>query len=243
MRFVLPFAVAAIAAATVTVHAAPPPEIAKALTEAGAASGTTPALASGPDLAVPIAFASNVPLAWPWSVGVSAWVGVDDHHAIRANFARYRGPIWLPIAAAFSGEGSDLEEGDIPPDFGHTTDASLGWVTYPRRVLDGATIEVGALLRLNRLRDRIDSKNVASEEQFTNVYGARALIGWTWRLGRWWFLATSIGASAGYERGREKVFVGYDAAHGNMEIIREGRVSRVAVSAEAYLRIGLVIGQ
>src|SRR4051812_7465704 len=47
--------------------------------------------------AEPIAVAVNLPVAWPWSVGASAWVGVDEHHAIRANFARYRGPLWQII--------------------------------------------------------------------------------------------------------------------------------------------------
>ena len=235
--FAVFFAAAALVAATARAEPGPPWGIPRAEpTPPGAAPQTL-------ELAVPIAFAANVPFAWPWSVGVSAWVGVDDHHAIRANFARYRGPLWQSIAAAFSGEGSDLEEGDIPPDFGHTTDVSLGWVHYPRRVLDGATLEASALLRLNRLRDRIDSQNMASEEQFTNEYGVRALAGWTWRLGHWWFLAASVGASVGYERGREKQFLGYDATHGGMNITQDVRVSRVVWSGEAYLRIGVVIGQ
>ena len=244
MRFVLPLAVAAIATATVTAHAQPPPEFAAARAEPAPASSTAhaePAPASVPGLGVPIAFAVNVPFAWPWSLAFSAWVGVDEHHAIRANYARYRGPLWAIIPNMLESDGP--EEGDTPPDFGHTMDVSVGWVYYPRRVLDGATLEVGALLRLNRLRDRIDSKNVASEEQFTNVYGARALAGWTWRLSDWWFLSTGIGASAGYERGREKKFLGYDFSHNAMDIIREGPVSRVALSVEAYLRVGLAFGQ
>jgi hypothetical protein len=198
-------------------------------------------LGAAPGPGRPIALAVNVPFAWPWSLAFSAWVGLDAHQAIRANYARYRGPLWAIIPGMLESDGP--EEGDIPPDFGHTTDLSVGWVYYPRRVLDGPTLEVSALLRLNRLRDRIDSMNVASEEQFTNVYGACALIGWTWRLSDWWFLALSAGASAGYERGREKVFVGYDFSHNPPDIIREGRVSRVALSGEAYLRVGMAFGQ
>jgi len=194
----------------------------------------------GPGPGVPIAFAVNVPFAWSWSLAFSAWVGIDDHHAIRANYARYRGPLWAIIRNSIEG---DLEEGDIPHDVGHTTDLSVGWAYYPRRVLDGATLEVSALLRLNRLRGRIDSMTPAIEEQFTNVYGARAFVGWTWRLSDWWFLALSVGASAGYERGREKVFVGYDFSHNPPDIIREGCVSRVALSGEAYLRVGMAFGQ
>ena len=211
-------------------HVDPPPSRASASTADG-----------DPQLALPLAFAINVPFAWSWSVAFSAWAGIDDHHAIRANFARYRGPLWELIPNRLASDGP--EEGDLPADFGATTDLSVGWVYYPRRVLDGATFEASALLRVNRLRDSIDRMNVASEEQHTNMYGARALVGWTWRLSDWWFIALSAGASAGYERGREKVFLGYAAPPQSTDIIREGRVSRAAVSGEAYLRVGLAFGQ
>ena len=202
-----------------------------------------PAPAGEPGPGVPIAVALNAPAAWPWSFAASAWVGLDGHHAIRANYARYRGPLWRIIPAMLESDG-DLEEGALEPDFGHTSDLSVGWVYFPRRVLDGATLEVGALCRLNRLRDRIDDKNVASEWQHTNVYSGRVLVGWTWRLSDWWFLATSIGGSLGYERGKEKTFVGYDTSNGRfMEIIKNADVSRPDVSVEAYLRIGLAFGQ
>jgi hypothetical protein len=239
-RFVLPLVFAVIATGTARAEPGPPwgiPRLEPAPPSAAARAEPTP-----PGLGVPIAFASNVPFAWPWSLAFSGWVGVDEHHAIRANYARYRGPVWAFIAGNFESDG--LEEGDVPPDFGHTTDLSVGWVYFPRRVLDGATLEAGALLRLNRLRDRIDSKNVASEEQFTNVYGVRGLAGWTWRVSDWWFIALSVGASAGYERGREKKFIGYGRNNGDfMEIIQAGRLSRVAWSGEAYLRVGLAFGQ
>jgi hypothetical protein len=209
------------------------------------ATGTARAEQAGPPesgLGRPFALAINTPVVWSWSVAASAWVGWDAHHAIRANFARYRGPLWAIIPGILESDGE--EEGQIPPDFGHTTDLGLGWVYYPRRVLDGATVEVGALVRIDRLRDRIDDHNVAKEEQHTNLYSGRVLVGWTWRLSDWWFVAAGVGGSLGYERGREKVFVGYDTSGGNFtEIIRAGRVSRPDVSAEAYLRFGMAFGQ
>lgn len=209
------------------------------------ATGTAraePAPPTEPPVGRPIALAINVPVAWHWSLGASAWVGLDQHHAIRANFARYRGPLWQIIPNLLEADGEDDEAGSIPPEFGATTDLGLGWVYYPRRVLDGASLEVGALVRVNRLRDRIDDKNVADNEQFTNVYSARVLAGWTWRLSDWWFLATSLGGSAGYERGRQKSFAGY--SHDPfMAIIKNERVSRADVSVEAYLRVGLAFGQ
>jgi len=244
-RLVLLLAFAAVATGTARAEPGPPWGIpAQPAPPSGAPRGEPAAPsdrgpAPGPGL--PVAFAVNVPFAWPWSLAFSAWVGMNDHNAIRANYARYRGPLWAIIPGMLESDGP--EEGDIPPDFGHTTDLSVGWDYFPRRLLDGATLEVSALLRLNRLRDRIDSMNVASAEQFTNIYGARALVGWTWRLSDWWFLALSAGGSAGYERGREKVFTGYDFSHNPPELTREGRVSRVALSSEAYLRVGMVFGQ
>jgi hypothetical protein len=242
MRLVLPFTFAAIAAATITAHAQPPPEFIRAQqAQAAGLALAEPDPPSKPGLGVPIAFAVNVPFAWPWSLAFSSWVGVDEHHAVRVSYARYRGPLWKIIPGMLESEGP--EAGDLPADFGHTTDVSVGWVYFSRRVLDGATLEVGALLRLNRLRDRIDNMNVASEEQRTNVYGVRGLAGWTWRLSDWWFVGLSVGASAGYERGQEKVFVGYDFSHSPPDIIRAGPVSRIAWSGEAYLRVGMAFGQ
>jgi hypothetical protein len=209
----LPLALAAISTGTVLAEPAPTAE---------------------PPPGLPIAVAVNLPLSWLWSS--------FGHHAIRASYARYRGPIWRLLPAALASDG-DLEEGAIPPDFGHTTDLSVGWTYHPRRVLDGASVEVGAQCRLNRLRDRIDAQNVASEEDHTNVCGAHALAGWTWRLSDWWFVATSLGASAGYARGREKKFAGYATIDNTfMEIITDERVSRLDLSIEAYLRVGLAFG-
>lgn len=188
----------------------------------------------------PFAIAVNLPFAWPWSFAASAWLGVDDHQAIRANFARYRGPLWQILPNLAEADGEDDEEGAVPPNFGATTDLGLGWVYYPRRALDGPCYELGALLRLNRLRDQIDDHNVAAIEQFTNVYSVRALAGWNWRMASWAFIAAGLGASAGYERGRHQSVAGYD--HG-MTITRDDRVSRRDVSVEAYLRFGLSFGR
>lgn len=228
MRRLLPLVLAVIA--TGTAHAQP-------------ASAVSAPVATEPAASRPFALAINMPVTWRRSVGASAWVGWDEHHAIRANFARYRGPLW-PLIPALLESDNDEVDGRANPDFGHTTDLSLGWVYYPRRVLDGATVEAGALLRLNHLRDDIDAQNRADEELFTNVYSARVLIGWTWRLSDWWFVATSVGASAGYEHGRQKSFVGYDSTPGHfMTITKDERVSRLNASLEAYLRIGLAFGQ
>jgi hypothetical protein len=77
--------------------------------------------------------------------------------------------------------------GDVAANTRHDTEPTLNRRSRhpspitPMRSLQGTELrsaalelEVSALLRFNRLRDQIDGMNVASEEQFTNVYGARA---------------------------------------------------------------------
>lgn len=78
----------------------------------------------------------------------------------------------------------------------------------------------------------------------TNVYSGRVLVGWTWRLSDWWFIATAIGGELGYERGRQNSFVGYDVGDGKLtSITRTARVSRPDFAVEAYLRVGMAFGQ
>jgi hypothetical protein len=68
------------------------------------------------------------------------------------------------------------------------------------------------------------------------VYAARAMIGWSWLLGRHVFVATGVGLSVGHESGTEM----YETEHNGMTT--SANVSRVDVSAEAYLRMGAVFG-
>ena len=223
-RLALPLALVPALLATRSAHAAPTP------------AEETPA-------GVPIAVAVNLPLTWLWSsFGASAWVGLGGHHAIRADLARYLG--WASRILPFGPVGNgEREAGQIPPDFGQTTDLSVGWAYFPRRVLDGFSLEVGAQGRFNRTRSYIDSQNVAKEQHHTNVYSGHALVGWTFRLSDWWYLGASAGASLGYEHGREQT-VGYVLSNNrNMEVITYDRVSRANVAFEGSLRVGVAFGQ
>jgi hypothetical protein len=185
----------------------------------------------------PFALAVNVLPVAPDAFAVSAWVGRDAHNAIRANVARYRGPLWLRVLAPIFSDG---EDGDVAPDFGSTTDLGLGWVYYPRRLLDGVSVEAGVLCRFDRQRNYVDDQNASAEEHHTNAYSGRFLVGWTWRLSEAWFLATAAGGALGYDRGREKAFAGVDD-HG--DVSRSRPVSRVSVSLESYVRLGMAFGQ
>jgi hypothetical protein len=211
------------------------------LAVAAIATGTAQAEQARPDGAgpgQPFALAVNVLPVATDAFAVSAWFGRDAHHAIRANVARYRGPLWLRVLAPVFSDGE--QDSDVAPDFGDITDLGLGWVYYPRRLLDGASVETGVLCRFDRRRSYIDDQDVAAEEHHTNVYSGRFLVGWTWRLSDWWFVATAAGGALGYERGREKTYAGVDS-HG--DVSRSGPVSRVAVSFESYVRLGMVFGQ
>jgi hypothetical protein len=190
-----------------------------------------------PPPGLPIAIATNAPFNWGWSVAVSAWVGLSRHFALRANFARY-GVLDL------NGDHGDIDDfGNtvVPPDFGHTVDFGVGLAYYSRRVLDGATFELGAVTRLKRRRDRIDDQNNADDVDHTTVVGTRLLVGWTWRLSDHWFTTAAVGGSLGYERGSEKRFTGYLPNGGEMTSWSD--VSRASAAFEYYLRVGAVFGQ
>jgi hypothetical protein len=186
----------------------------------------------------PFALAVNVLPVARDAFAVSAWIGHDAHHAIRANVARYRGPLWLRVLAPAFSDGE--EDSDVVPEFGATTDLGLGWVYYPRRLLDGVSLEAGVLCRFDRRRSYVDDEGAAGEDHHTNAYSARFLLGWTWRLSDAWFVATAVGSALGYERGRETTYAGVDS-HG--DVSRSGLVSRVSVSLESYVRLGMAFGQ
>jgi hypothetical protein len=192
----------------------------------------------GPARLVAAVAVNVLPVAPDTMLAGTVWVRLDAHQAIRANVARYRSSLLGSIATVFS-DRDGPEEGDLPLDFGATTDVSLGWSYYPRRVLDGPSIETELLTRFDRRRDGINGQNMADDEHHTNVYGGRVLASWTWRLSDHWFLATGIGGALGYERGREKTFVGYSSTG---DVTRSGPVSRGYASLETYMRIGLGFG-
>lgn len=80
------------------------------LAVAAMATGTARAEQARPDDTAPgqpIAVAVNIlPVSWDTMMAASAWVGLDTHHAIRANAAHYRGPLLTRLLGAFSDEGS-----------------------------------------------------------------------------------------------------------------------------------------
>ena len=168
-----------------------------------------------------VALAVNLPLMWGSSVGVSATVAVADHHAVRFNGSRYD-KLFLTW---FMTE-------DVVPT-GRNYDGSVSWIYYPRKVFTGATVEVGALYRDGAeeyfyLGGRNNNYDIESR-----ILAGQAFVGWNWRLGGTMYVATAVGASVGYEKGKNTFL------DENRQSVTE-TVGKSHVGTEGYLRFGAV---
>ncbi len=172
------------------------------------------------------------------SFGASLSVGLDRHHAIRANVARYDAFEGLPLLLAISGLQDTLATGRI-------LDASLGWVYYPRRLWDGFVLEAGVLRRerdveeeeLDGLIDFDSDSTTVTTESVTHA--GRVSIGWSWRVTRHLFISAAAGVSVGRETGHRTTKVTDDG----FEMVGMRAVDRVQVDPELYLRFGFTFGR
>lgn len=168
------------------------------------------------------------------SVGASLSVGLDRHHAIRANVSRYDAFEVLPILFAVARLQDSLATGRI-------LDASLGWVYYPRRLWDGLMFEAGVLRRdrdVQEIRALFDDTSVAIESV---TYAGRASLGWSWRVTRHAFIAAAVGVSVGRERG-ERTTTERDMDFPD-DRVTTSRVARLQADPELYLRFGFTFGR
>jgi hypothetical protein len=180
-----------------------------------------------------IAIATNLPFLWPnaYSIPGSVSVNLSARHAIRANVTSWQyDNVAAGLATASSG-------GDFVPADGRTTDVALSWVFYPRRLWDGFLLEVGALHRSSDVtwKDDDDLASVPFTERRTTLYAGRAMIGWSWRINRYLFIATAVGLSDGWESGTWKERRADGSVAMTMAIAEQAR------SLEGYLRFGGVI--
>jgi hypothetical protein len=188
--------------------------------------------AAAPDPALPLALAVNLPFGWQdaTSVAGSAYVGVTDHDAVRINVASYRN---LDNGDAI-GEILFHGDGDESIRTGRTTDVGVAWTSYSHALWSGFTYELGVVRRAKSIRTDDDNATPESTATTTTTYAARAHVGWSWLFGRHVFVAAAVGISLGYERGTETTIADLlmpsPVAHD---------VSRSAMSAEGYLRIGV----
>lgn len=181
---------------------------------------------------VPVALGTNLPFLWKDgdTLAASLYVGVSERGAIRANVASYKShePVATDAIGAilFDSDGSEASHS------GRTTDVGIGWVYYPRSLWDGFLFEAGALRRARDVSVHDSNRTPERVTTTTTVYAARALIGWSWLLGRHVFVATGFGLSVGHESGAEIFETDYN------HMTTRGSVSRIDVTGEAYLRMG-----
>jgi hypothetical protein len=172
--------------------------------------------------------AVNAPLGWAArSFGVSGYVRLGEHLAVRGNLARYQNSEALKgTIGAFTGNDGTGYGGTI-------FDVGIAAVWYPRRMWDGFLLEVGALRR-----DRDVYVWPESESQtFTRSteYAGRALVGWSWLIRQRAFIAIAAGLSLGAESGNDTT------TPDRMPTITKP-VQRSRSDGEGYIRIGVVFG-
>jgi len=169
-------------------------------------------------------FGVNSPLSWlRKSFGASLAIGVNRHHAIRANFARYNPDDLLLLLAA---------GGERLPRIGSIQDLGLSWTYYPRKLWDGVMLELGAI---RRERDVQVLGDVGEDWTTRSVaYGGRATVGWSWRLGRAWFVSIAAGLSVSRE-------VGKVTAKDDLGMVTT-KIDRTNTDPEIYMRLGFAFG-
>jgi hypothetical protein len=181
---------------------------------------------------VHVAVGVNSPLSWPdhISFGGSLYVGIGEHHAIRANYASYKYSSSALAGVAALAAGGDGDEASYD---GNTTDLGIAWVYYPRRPWSGWMFEVGALRRDrdHHLDDEFANPEVIATR--TTTYGGRAMIGWSWLMYDHVFLAVAAGFSIGRESGTETT----QRYETSMPV--QTKVSRVAGEGEGLVRLGV----
>jgi hypothetical protein len=159
-----------------------------------------PGAAVAGDKHVDLAIGVNPPIIWTYerSIGISAYAGITNHQAIRANFAKYEYD--GDFARAVGGILTHTSEGQYTGDF---LDASVAWMYFPRRLWSGPSFEAGLL---RRARDTYYQNEYESPEvldTMTATYGARALVGYSVLIANHVFISVATGLSAGYEHGHE----------------------------------------
>jgi hypothetical protein len=212
------------------------------LTTTARADEPAPASAPAPDPAtradevavaperMSIGLATNLPAFWSNSFGASVYVGLQRHHAIRANFARYdnRGPILMETIAGIAGGE------DFPSHKGEITDEGIAWVYYPNRLWNGLTLEIGALRRERHITTSDDERTPQRVIRDSTTYSGRALIGGSVSFWKVVVLSAAVGLSVGREGGVERSESDPDR---HMPPV-DAKLGRVDVTGEGYLRMG-----
>jgi hypothetical protein len=186
---------------------------------------------TSPDL--PFALAVDTPVSWANnSFAASAYYAVSDHQVVRLNVAYYAESPPL-LEQYFIAEAG----GDFPDTTGGTSDLSIGWSYFPRRAYDGMFVEAAALGRLRHWYNNNGDDGPGDQTDHTAEIGARALVGWSWRLFGRGFVSMAAGGSLGYEWGYQILQPPCDGAPSATT-----RISRADPEFEYFVRIGTRFG-
>lgn len=200
---------------------------------------TAPSITATHEKKLAVGIAVNPPLRWgdADSVGVSGYIGFNEHHALRMNYATWRNQgDWAGTLIGdvfFDGDGSDAQFS------GRTTDIGVGYQYFPRGILDGLSLEAGVLHRA--VDTRVVDEFASIEDKATNAGGfaARGLVGWSWLWQKRLSLGFAVGASYGRYSGTQTTST--DVLMSPASYHTESFV-RYEAHAEAYLRLGFVFG-
>lgn len=170
---------------------------------------------SRPQAPLRLAVGVNPPTRWrDDSFTASLLIGLSKRHALHLAGGSYKPQYQRDEDNSYEGSLKDL---------------SVGVTYFPRKLWDGATFELGGLVRYNSLStDTID----VSIDTATRRLGAQALVGWSWHLGGWAYVAVAIGGSVGKEEGEERRRTSTRGAG----IVS---VDRTELAVESYLRFGI----
>jgi hypothetical protein len=82
-----------------------------------------------------------------------------------------------------------------------------------------------------------------SRDRDTQLYGARALVGWSWLIHDRVMISLAVGAGSGYETGTETTTRDSFVFPDNMSITETHDVSQWSTTVEGYFRAGFTFGR
>jgi hypothetical protein len=213
-----------VAAAVRLAHADSPSTIASSTTE----SAPTHTLA----------FAINEPVGWNHgnAVGFSGYGAITEHQVIHLNVATWKrngddvGGALLFLATQGNLDGN-----------GRYTDVGAAWMYFPRRVYNGFSVELGALVRQRDTFEYLNDFDPDGTHVTSTTLAGRALVGWSWLGWNRVFVSLQLGVSAGREGGTQTVLATQYKGTTMTETMQTSSVDRATVSPEGFVRFGVLL--
>jgi hypothetical protein len=168
--------------------------------------------------------------------GGSFYVTLNKYLAVRTNAVAYpyhSNPAASVAVAVLAHEAYDEEN----QRSGHYIDGGASLMLFPRQVLDGPMLELGALVR-DQDSHLDDWRSVVHDRKSITLAG-RVLVGWTWTIGRQYFISMALGASRGYAWGTGAT------ADRNLDPttpLTPYRIAEWDTRFECYTRVGFMFG-